>query len=304
MFYVADDDAGTVTLPLEVTAGEYWIEEVNAPEGFEKSDDIKVTIKKGNITSVDDDGNQYITTTVNDKPVTGTLKINKEILNDNYDTTFVDENTITQIEFSLIANEDIINPDDGSVLTAKGEVAKDLKGNKIGVMHLNANGQATLRSIPLGKYTLVETYIPTSLQISAEKRDAVITADKPVLDTYNIENKPTEVSISKKAVTSNAELEGATLQVIDSNNNVVDEWVSTSEQHIITGLTRNATYTLRETITPENGTYVKASDIKFTVKEDGTTDTVKMIDKLVDVSKVDVGGEEVVGAKMQVERDR
>lgn len=300
VFYVADDDEGTVTLPLEVTAGEYWVEEVNAPEGFTKSDDIKVTIKKGNITSVDDEGNQYISTTVNDKPITGTLKINKEILNDNYDKTFVDENTITQIEFSLIANEDIINPDDGSVLTAKGEVANDIRGNKIGVMHLNANGQATLRGIPLGKYTLVETYIPTSLQVNAEKRDVVITADKPVLDTYNIENKPTEVAISKKAVTGDDELEGATLQVIDSNNNVVDEWVSTSEQHIITGLTRNATYTLKETITPENGTYVKASDIKFTVKEDGTTDTVKMIDKLVDVSKVDVAGEEVVGAKMQV----
>ena len=300
VFYVADDDAGTVTLPLEVTAGEYWVEEVNAPEGFTKSDDIKVTIKKGNITSVDDEGNQYISTTVNDKPITGTLKINKEILNDNYDKTFVDENTITQIEFSLIANEDIINPDDGSVLTAKGEVANDIRGNKIGVMHLNANGQATLRGIPLGKYTLVETYIPTSLQVNAEKRDVVITADKPVLDTYNIENKPTEVAISKKAVTGDDELEGATLQVIDSNNNVVDEWVSTSEQHIITGLTRNATYTLRETITPENGTYVKASDIKFTVKEDGTTDTVKMIDKVVTVSKIDMGGEEISGASMSV----
>ena len=300
VFYAADDDGGTVTLPLQVTAGEYWIEEVGAPEGFIKSDDIKVTIKKGNITSVDDEGNQYISTTVTNKPITGTLSIQKEIENNDFDKTLIDENTITQIEFSLIANEDIINPDDGTVLTAKGEVAKDLKGNKIGVMHLNANGQATLRSIPLGKYTLVETYIPSSLQTNVEKHDVVITADKPVLDTYTIENKPTEVTISKKAVTGNAELEGATLQVIDSNNNVIDEWVSTAEQHIITGLTRNATYTLRETITPENGTYVKANDIKFTVKEDGTTDTVTMIDKLVDVSKVDVAGEEVEGTKMQV----
>ena len=300
VFYAADDDGGTVTLPLQVTAGEYWIEEVGAPDGFQKADDIKVTIKKGNITSVDDEGNQYISTTVTNKPITGTLSIQKEIENNDFDKTLIDENTITQIEFSLIANEDIINPDDGTVLTAKGEVAKDLKGNKIGVMHLNANGQATLRSIPLGKYTLVETYIPSSLQTNVEKHDVVITADKPVTETYNIVNKPTEVAISKKAVTGDAELEGATLQVIDSNNNVIDEWVSTSEQHIITGLTRNATYTLRETITPENGTYVKANDIKFTVKEDGTTDTVTMIDKLVDVSKVDVAGEEVEGAKMQV----
>ena len=300
VFYAADDDGGTVTLPLQVIAGEYWIEEVGVPDGFTKSDDIKVTIKKGNITSVDDEDNQYISTTVTNKPITGTLSIQKEIENDDFDKTLIDENTITQIEFSLIANEDIINPDDGTVLTAKGEVAKDLKGNKIGVMHLNANGQATLRSIPLGKYTLVETYIPSSLQTNVEKHDVVITADKPVTDTYSIVNKPTEVAISKKAVTGDAELEGATLQVIDSNNNVIDEWVSTSEQHIITGLTRNATYTLRETITPENGTYVKANDVKFTVKEDGTTDTVKMIDKLVDVSKVDVAGEEVEGAKMQV----
>ena len=68
----------------------------------------------------------------------------------------------------------------------------------------------------------------------------------------------------------------------------------------VNGLTRNATYTLRETITPENGTYVKASDINFTVKEDGTTDTVKMIDKVVTVSKIDMGGEEISGASMSV----
>ena len=48
------------------------------------------------------------------------------------------------------------------------------------------------------------------------------------------------------------------------------------------------------------GDYVKATDIKFTVKNSSELETVTMKDKQVFVSKTTVGGEEVIGAHMQI----
>lgn len=43
----------------------------------------------------------------------------------------------------------------------------------------------------------------------------------------------TRVEVSKQDITTNKELPGATLVVKDKDGNVLDEWVSTSEPHII-----------------------------------------------------------------------
>jgi uncharacterized surface anchored protein len=48
-----------------------------------------------------------------------------------------------------------------------------------------------------------------------------------------MEDKPTHVVISKQEITGSKELPGCTLQVIDKNGNVVDEWVSTDQPHEI-----------------------------------------------------------------------
>ncbi len=94
------------------------------------------------------------------------------------------------------------------------------------------------------------------------------------------------------------EIEGAKIQVFDKDNNLIDEWVSSKEPHIINNLVEGETYTLHEEITPDG--YVKATDVEFTVTLDKETQHEKMIDKVVEMSKVDVGGNEVEGAKIQV----
>ena len=48
------------------------------------------------------------------------------------------------------------------------------------------------------------------------------------------------------------ELEGATIQIIDKDGNVVETWVSSDEVHTIEGLTVGEEYTLRETVAPED----------------------------------------------------
>ena len=105
------------------------------------------------------------------------------------------------------------------------------------------------------------------------------------------------VNMSKVDI-AGEEVEGAKIQVFDKDKNIVDEWESGKEPHIINNLKENETYTLHEEITP-NG-YVKATDVEFTVTTDKETQHEVMIDKVVEMSKVDVAGEEVEGAKIQV----
>ena len=51
------------------------------------------------------------------------------------------------------------------------------------------------------------------------------------------------------------EIEGAELQVIDEDNNVVDEWTSTKEPHRINNLVEGKTYTLIEQYAPDGLLY-------------------------------------------------
>lgn len=82
----------------------------------------------------------------------------------------------------------------------------------------------------------------------------------------NINNDITKTVISKKDV-AGAELEGAKMQVLDKDGNIVDEWTSANEPHEIDGLVAGNEYTLHEDLAPLG--FVKASDVKFTVNTNG-----------------------------------
>jgi len=81
------------------------------------------------------------------------------------------------------------------------------------------------------------------------------------------------VKVSKVDVTTQEELPGATIQILDKDGNVVDEWVSTTTPHEVTRLTPGETYTLVETVAPEG--YEIAASTTFTMNADGTVDTSK-----------------------------
>ena len=93
------------------------------------------------------------------------------------------------------------------------------------------------------------------------------------VDGYNITNTITSVKVSKVDIADGKELEGAHIQIIDKDGNVVEEWISTKEAHEITGLKTGETYTLRETVAPDG--YDLTTDTTFVLKEDGTVDTAQ-----------------------------
>ena len=74
-------------------------------------------------------------------------------------------------------------------------------------------------------------------------------------------NKPTEMWVSKRDLTNDEELPGATLAIKDMDGNTVTTWVSTDEPHRVTGLHFGESYTLTE-IRAADG-YALANDITF-----------------------------------------
>ena len=100
----------------------------------------------------------------------------------------------------------------------------------------------------------------------------------------------TKVKISKRDITTDKELPGATLQIIDEDGNVVEEWVSADEAHLVEGkLIAGKEYTLREIIAPDG--YEIANEIKFTVNEDGSVTEVVMYDELTPVTNTPYTGD-------------
>lgn len=329
----SNDDKGSITTPLELESGTYRLEEVKTPEGYLLLDEpVEFTVKESTITTRDDDGDAIIVVEAVDNKPHGTLEINKQLEDYDYDQSLLrDGFDYSTIKFELRAAEDIIDPADGSTLTAKGNIAKNVYGTEVGSIALNADGTASVTDLPMGKYTLKETAVPAGVVLDSTERevefkqedtdaqhktykvvfadDAEITdwKDKSKVQTANdaIVNKVTKVEISKKTVTGDDELEGATLTVKDSNGDVVLDkdgneltWVSGDHPHKIEELHINEAYTLEETVAADG--YVKATGIEFKVNEDGSVTSVTMIDKMVTVSKVDMGGKEVKGAEMSV----
>ncbi|MCF0230346.1 MAG: hypothetical protein HUJ76_11730, partial [Parasporobacterium sp.] len=126
-------------------------------------------------------------------------------------------------------------------------------------------------------YTLVETTAPHGYEV-AEK--TTFTVDETGKVTYTgttttegvllVEDKPTSISVSKVDIANGAELEGALIQIIDSNGKVFEQWVSAKQPHVITGLTTGEVYTLREVVAPKG--YKVTTDTKFVLNADGTVD--------------------------------
>ena len=202
--------------------------------------------------------------------------------------------------FGLYAAEDILS-NQGEVLVEKDTLLEKKATDTKGTLTFDSD-------LPHGKYYVKEEvrkagYLPNeevwNVDATYENQNlAKIELNKEV------ENQPTETRITKTDATTGNELEGAKLQVIDKDGNVVEEWVSSKEEHVIYGLPEGS-YTLHEELAPYEDGYVSASDVMFEVKEDGSVTKVEMKDEYskVEISKTDLTtGKELEGAKLQIIR--
>ncbi len=308
----SENDAAKAYTALGVEAGTYYITEVKTPAGFTTlKEPIEVVAKESAITEVDQDGTNYVEVEVPETQITGKLVIKKSLEKwEKADKTFVNHDDLSGIGFTLTAKEDIIDPADGSVFVKAGEQAVRLTGDrnnpyeKVNEIFVDAEGNATVTNLPLGKYTLTETTVPDGIVKSgpkdiefAQEKDNVEKAEYEV--TEKINNKVTKVTVKKTDV-AGAEIAGAKMSVTDKKTGAtVVEWTSEEGKDFnVEGLTIGKIYTLNEDLSPLG--YVKASSIDFTVDETGAVTEQTMIDKILTVRKVDMCGSNVEGAQITI----
>ena len=245
----------------EIPYGEYIVREIEAPTGYILSgESYPVTVCEDGETITIRTVNKPITVEVSKVDVYGEELIGADMQLENADGEIIDEwisdgtnHIVTELPAGDYTLKEIAAPD-GYV------IATDIE------FEVFADGTIKIRNVD-------------STAISEDGNPLIVMVD----DT-------TKVKISKRDITTDKELPGATLQIIDEDGNVVEEWVSTDEAHIIEGkLIAGKEYTLRETIAPDG--YEIANEIKFTVNVDGSVNEVVMYDELTPVTNTPYTGD-------------
>lgn len=309
-------EKGTVTLPLMLNAGTYTIEEIKTPKGFlDLEKPVEFVISSTYDYDVDEDADPIVEVKIRNRQPKGEIKLNKTVMDLDTDTDLVDRSDLSKIQFVLKAKEDIYSSIDGSLMFEKDSVITTENSGAIvntgsevgnGIYALSLDGHLDISNLPMStkgaSYYLQEVKTLDGCVLDTAQYDAVFKQSdfttKNYIKSFDVENKTTDFEFNKTDVTGDKEVEGAQLTITDEDGNVVDQWTSTEKVHSIEGLVVGKTYTLSETVTAKD--YVKATDIKFTVKNSSELETVTMKDKQVFVSKTTVGGEEVTGAHMQI----
>lgn len=175
--------------------------------------------------------------------------------------------------FNLYAADDIYSVD-GKLLFAAGElVATSPETGADGYTYFDCDipirgeyygssirKDATTNS---GNYIVKELRAPLGYYVNEEPMEVTFTYDAQtvmVLDN-TCSNKPTEIWVSKRDLTNDEELPGATLAIKDTDGDTVTTWVSTDEPHRVTGLHFGESYTLTEIRAAD--WYALANDITF-----------------------------------------
>lgn len=213
--------------------------------------------------------------------VTDTDKVQYVNMTDTYTRLEVSKKTITGDD-ELPGAELIITNEDGEVVDTWTSTDKP----------------HAINGLKVGTYKLEEVLAPDGYT-TAEAIEFSVT-DTLEVQKVEMKDAPTSIEISKKSITGDDELPGATLEIINSDDKTVETWVSSDKPHLITGLPIGD-YKLRETTAPDG--YTTAEEIEFSVEDTAEIQKVEMKDAptKVKISKVDItDGKELPGATLEI----
>lgn len=272
--------------------GEYELRETLTNEGYVLDETVHDIVFKAEDTTTKEYTHEINVTNIAPYGQIDLLKTDKDT-----------KEPLGDVTFQLTAMEDIYSLDGRNTLLYKAGDTVSKGSSENGLYITDESGQINISDLPLGKYALkeiqtLEGYVPNDtiyeIDLSYDHSNKVIYTKE-----ISVENEKTTTEISKVSATDEKELEGAHLSLKDKDGNIIEEWVSGKEPHIIRGLLVNEEYTLHEDLAPIG--YATANDVTFKVNADGTPTKVTMKDEItkVDISKIDATNEkEIEGAKL------
>ena len=248
----------------DIPLGEYYVKESEAPEGFvhnENSEKAVFVYADQNTPVVFD---QVSFTNERQKV---SISVEKQDADNG--------NVVPGAVFGIYNAEDIINKD-GQVIVKADTLLQEMTSDEDG------QAKCTL-DLPLGQYYVKELHAPAGFVSSDEILSFDASYQGQDIQTVELKavkkNEPTVVEITKSDITTGEELDGAYLQVLDQDGNIIDSWESSKDEpHVIKRLTVGETYTLREEFAPYG--YLVANDITFTIEDTAEIQKVEMKDEV------------------------
>ena len=282
---IITDDTGIAKLE-NLPLGKYYVKEKETAEGY---------VLDGEIREIDltyrDQDTSVVTFSTDWQNNRQKAEVN--VVKTEKDSDRAVEGTV----FALCAKEDITDKD-GEVIMEADTVIEEKATDKDGKLSFAAD-------LPIGfLYYVKETAPAPGFTSEGETQEFDFTYEDAEQESisyeFAFENVPTVFEFTKTSLTDGKEVEGAKLKVTDEDGNLVDEWVSGKEPHIIKELVVGKKYTMTET-QPADG-YVTAESIEFTVENTGEVQKVEMKDDVtkVEISKTDIAGKELPGAKLTI----
>ena len=268
---------GQFSFPEKLKYGTYYLEEIQAPDGYLKGGLLEFKVTDGATWE------NPLVIEYYDEPVMGKIQIEK-----------ADAETgdlLNGAEFDLIAAEDIITPD-GTIRLKKGDVADHV---------ITEDGVAESKELYLGSYEIRETKQPQGYVLSDEVYSVTLEykdqATPVVVQSVNVTNSPVKVRIIKVDAESGKVLPGVEFKIwnkamaedgIDPGM-AADMLYKTDEKGFIElGYLSPGTYCVQET----KSIYGYALDDtvhEFTVSEDGRIDGKEVGEIRITNTPVEIG---------------
>ncbi|MFV0396158.1 MAG: SpaA isopeptide-forming pilin-related protein [Coprobacillaceae bacterium] len=234
------DETGTVTTPLKMKAGTYYIHEIKTPKGYLTLEEpLEFIITNQGAVEIDEDGDPILKVVIKNEKPTAKIVINKsfetletEIEEDTEELT--DDADVEEIEtpeetkyakFKVEVQSDIINPANGEVLYKKGDVISN-PNSEDGLFMTDENMQVIIDGLPMGidtaKFKVIEVETSDGYKltdpIEVEFTQEDLTT-KEYVYTIDVENKLYKPSIGTLATGINGE------KILDPtiDNDIIDQ---------------------------------------------------------------------------------
>lgn len=303
--FVSDGIKSYTVLPSDLECNaDYILQEIDAPDGYKRADDIVLHISDNGAITREDGVPVFNNTIVMEDDEAG-LGIGKFSLDDG-----------DGLAGCTLKLETVDDPwwktttwvSDGHVRTW------DLTDFTPGCTYILTEVEA-----PVG-YAYTD---PITFTIDADDHQVYIDGQKVDNRTVRISDGKIKLTVSKQDFYDHVEVPGAELSILNAQGEVVASWVSGTEacevdtSRMIAGNGTYEEYTLRE-VTAPNG-YYKTVDIAFAIDRDGKIYLVKesgsgqkqyepvegnrltMYDEpMLTIAKLDTSGNPVVGAKLTI----
>ncbi len=197
------------------------------------------------------------------------------------------ENSVTKIQ---VSKTDMTGEKE---LSGAAMQVTDLEGNLVDAW-VSDGEPHMIEGLCAGMTYILKEVSPAPGYATAEA-EAFVVEDTGEVQRIRMEDDVTKTEVLKTDAATGKVVEGASLQLLDPEGKLMEEWVTSETPHLIEGLTAGETYVIREKETPDG--YLKAEDLFFTVADTGEVRQILLEERAAQIRLViDKEAEEQVRA--------